>query len=316
MVSDPGDSRPTDIGQDTGPGPRQTPGSTRSRRRRAVRRGLAAVAAIAAALLAYELLCGKLFPYCPVVVGFSRHELPHAVVYVQHGARSRDFAALDSLVPVVERSHGMRFRRKPRLFVFGDDGSYLRHSPSKARFCAFYDDTLVISPWALREADQSQLPLGIYIRHELSHLLLLQRMGMLSAHRFPQWLMEGVATYTADQMGTGFYPSRAETYELMRQGNFMPPRSFKTRAGDLLELRVKYRWPFVYCEFACLVEYLIETRGSATFDAYLTRLMAGGDADAVFRETYGTDLDAAVQEFRDHVQRPEPDHQRSQHTHG
>ncbi len=272
-------------------------------RRSGMRRLLIGVVVALTAALAYELLWGKLFPYSPVVVGFARHELPRSIIYVQTGAQLGDLARLDGVLPAVERSHGMRFTGKPRLFVFRDSGSYRRRSPSRARFCAFYTGALLISPWAEREAREGKISLAVYVTHELSHILLFQHMSPLSAYRFPRWLLEGMATYTANQMGTAFYPGKAEMYRLMREGNYVPPQSFHTRAGDRVKLHVPNRWPFAYSEFACIVDYLIETGGRPRFMTYLSRLMAGGDRDAVFRQTYGIGFDAALLAFWDHVSR-------------
>jgi hypothetical protein len=128
-------------------------------------------------------------------------------------------------------------------------------------------------------------------------------MGVLRAWRFPKWLLEGVATYTANQRGTTFYPSKEETYRLMREGNFVPPQAFHTMAEDRIELRVRYRESFIYSELACLVDYLIGMLGRDRFQAYLTRMMTDGDEGKVFQETYGVSFDEAVRGFRDQVLR-------------
>jgi len=268
---------------------------------RRVTRPLLLLASAVVLALVYELLFGKLLVYSPVLPGFSSQDLAHATFRVQSGAPPADVEQMDALLPLVEEAHGLRFTTKPRLIIFRDDASYRRLSPSKARFCAFYNGTLAISPRALREAAEGKISLSTYLRHELSHVLLFQHMDPLQAQRFPKWLLEGIATYTGGQMGTPFYPSKEETYRLVRQGNYMPPEQFKTRAGDRLQLRVENRWPFVYCQFACLVDYLITTGGEERFWRYVSRLMEGGRNEVVFREAYGMEFGTAVQRFREHV---------------
>lgn len=261
---------------------------------------------VVALALVYELLFGKLFVYSPVLPGFSPRDLQHATFCMQSGAPPVDLQKIDALLPLVEEAHGLRFTTKPRLIIFRDDARYRRLSPSKARFCAFYNGTLVISPRALREAAEGKISLSTYLRHELSHVLLFQHMGPLQARRFPKWLLEGIATYTGGQMGTPFYPGREETYRLMRQGNYMPPEQFKTPEGDRLPLRVANRWPFVYCEFACLVDYLTTTGGEERFWRYVGALREGGRHEVAFREAYGMEFGTAVQGFREYVQGTPP----------
>jgi hypothetical protein len=280
---------------------RVAPGQQAGSRRRAVVRVLVGLAVAAVALLAHEVLWGKLFPISPVAVGFSKHELARSIWYVQEGASLGDLGRLDGVVPQVEASHGLRFIHKPRLFVFRDDASYRRRSLSRARFCAFPTNVLVISPWALREAREGKISLPVYLRHELSHVLIFQHAGLTRSLRLPKWLLEGLATYTARQMGTSFYPDREQTYRMLREGSFMPPPLFGTRAGDRVELRVKYPDAFVYSEFACLVDYLVETRGRDTLRGYLERLIAGERQAAAFEASYAMSLDRAVDEFLQHV---------------
>ena len=109
----------------------------------------------------------------------------------------------------------------------------------------------------------------IYLRHELSHSLLNSNTGIIHAYKYPAWLQEGIAVYSANQMGTSFYPNKSETYQAIKQGNFMPPLDFKTSREDRVKLNVKYPITFMYSEFACIVDYLAETYGKGkTFDIY------------------------------------------------
>ncbi len=250
----------------------------------------------------YLLLCGRWFPYCPFTPGFTTRELGTVVVCVQSGAEFDRYEEVAAVSPVVETRHGMCFTGKPRLLVFGDDECYRRLSPSRARFCAFYNGTVVMSPRAVRDTEEGTISLTTYLRHEFSHVLIFQQMGVLGSMRYPKWLLEGIATYTADQRGTGAYPSRDSTYRLVREGNFMPPTVYQTKAGDDLEPNVENPLPFIYSEFACLVEYLIDSRGEARFWEYVRALMGDSDQDRAFCGVYGTDLEAVVEEFREHVQ--------------
>ena len=183
----------------------------------------ATLACILAAIV-YQILFGKLFPYSPVKIGFTRHELSNVVVYVQDGTEFNDFNSFDSYIPYVEKYHELKFRKRPVIIIFDDKRSYLQRSVTKARFCAYPNGSIVVSPWAVRESAEGKISLEIYLRHELSHALLYQHMGIVNAYfNYPRWLLEGVAVCSSNQMGTSWYPSKEETYADIRNGSFMPP---------------------------------------------------------------------------------------------
>jgi len=249
----------------------------------------------------YLFLWGFLFPYSPVITGFTKHELSQSIIYIQHGSSYNDFQRIDILIPEVEAFHELKFKKKPELFIFNDKNSYLRHSTSRARFCAFPSGRLIISPWALKEAVEGKISLNIYLRHELSHVLLFQYKGLLSPLTYPNWLLEGIAVYCADQMGTSFYPGKEETYRLIRQGNYMPPQYFHTGKEDRVRLDVKYRATFIYSEFACIVDYLIEQNGKEKFIVYMKSLLKSNDHDKIFKDIYGIEFEQFLRDFKNHV---------------
>jgi len=82
---------------------------------------IAALAVAAVALLAiYEVLLGRLFPFSPLVVGFSRQEYGNYVVYHHGQPESSQLSYLSEVVAVEEKYHGMRFRSKPKIFLCRD----------------------------------------------------------------------------------------------------------------------------------------------------------------------------------------------------
>jgi hypothetical protein len=260
--------------------------------------------------LTYLMLFGKFFVFSPVRLGFSRYEFPNVIVYAQKGSYSYDGEMISALVPQVEKFHELQFIKKPVIFIFRDKNNYLRRSLSKARFCAFYNGTLVISPWAQKEAGEGIISLEIYLKHELSHVLLFQHKGILAAYKYPKWLLEGIAVFSTDQMGTSFYPKKEETYQLIERGNFMPPRFFSTGKEEQIKLDVQYRSTFMYSEFACIVDYMIMTFGKDKFLEYMKRLLTDSNHDRIFKEVYRIDFESFQQNFIAHVHNsaePQPD---------
>ena len=248
--------------------------------------------------LVYLAVWGKGLPYSPIIIGFDRHELDHLVIYMEKGGPAAAYDWADRLVRDVEDFHELHFRSKPALFFYRKAATYARRSPSKARLCACYNGAIVVSPWVQQEDAEGILSLRIYLAHELSHALLFQNMGLRAKLRFPRWLLEGLATCSAGQMGSFIYPSRPATLALIRAGNWMPPETFGTTDEDQVPLDVPERMPFIYSEFACIVDDLIATHGRDRFLRYVKRLMVESDHDAVFRSAFQIDFDVCLDRFR------------------
>lgn len=265
------------------------------RRRRIV---AAAAGTVLLGFLACMFLWGRLFPYSPVIVGFDRTDYPSVAVYTQKGFDFGDTGWIDSLPRRVEEFHGLDFSSRPRVFLFGDDGTYSRRSPSRARLCAFPSGSVVVSPWASREDAEGLISLETYLTHELSHTLLYQHMNLIAVLRYPRWLMEGIATLGADQMGATFYPDVDETRLLIGRGNWMPPALFGEQGEDSVRLDVENRQPFIYCEFALIVDDLIDRFGRVRFQEYMTGHTFWSDPDEVFESIYGMEFEEYLSTFR------------------
>jgi len=251
--------------------------------------------------VSYELLSGKLFPYSPIIIGFTKHELTNTIIYVQNGGDYTDFKRLDTLTPFIEKFHELKFIKKPKIFIFKDSLYFIRCSFSKARFSAYPSGRLLVSPWAVKEDREGKISLEIYARHELSHVLLMQYMSYLKAYHYPQWMMEGIAVYSTNQMGTSFYPSKEESYHDIAEGNFVPPLDYKTDREDNVRLNVKNPIAFKYSEFACIVDYLAATYGKEKLLLFMKKLFESSDNDKVFKEVYDVEFSKVIQNFKKQV---------------
>jgi hypothetical protein len=158
-----------------------------------------------------------------------------------------------------------------------------------------------VSPQALKEADKGLISLPIYLKHELSHSLLFQHMTLYRFYRYPSWLVEGIATQSSGMMGHAWYPDRNATHDLIRHGNFLPPRDFGTRKEDAAQLKVPYKAAFLYSEFACIIDDLMDNYGREKVLAYLKALLSDSDDLRLFRTTFGQDFDAYMSSFRGRV---------------
>jgi hypothetical protein len=253
-------------------------------------------------ILTYELVWGKLLPYSPVKIGFTKYELSNFVIYIQDGAEHKGLRAIDGLFPSIEDFHQLKFLKKPVLYIFRDRENYLQRSISKARFCAYPNGSLLISPWALKEADEGIISLKIYVTHELSHTLLYQHMGFITAYfYFPRWLLEGIAVYSSNQMGTSWYPGKEETYKFIREGNFMPPDFYNSDKEDQVPINVKNRIAFIYSEFGCIVDYMVAIGGKDKFLDYMKTLLNNNDHNKVFKYIYGISFDKFLINFKEFI---------------
>lgn len=81
----------------------------------------------------------------------------------------------------------------------------------------------------------------------------------------------------------------------------MPPTVFKTKNEDNIKLDVKNRISFMYSEFACIVDYLVEKYGKEKLLVYMKNLTKGNDHDTIFRQIYGTDFERMLVDFRQYV---------------
>lgn len=255
-------------------------------------------------LLTYTFLYGKLFPFSPFAPGFSHHELSRVTLYTQNGIDWRTYEWVDSLVAPVETFHSLKFRSKPKVFFFSDRTTYAHRSFSKARFCAFYNGSIVVSPWAQEEDRVGKISMRIYLTHELSHSLLYQNMAITSIPFFPRWLLEGVATYSAEQTGTSFYPSEKETKQLICNGNWMPPEFFETRKEKTVHLDVQNPPCFMYSEFALIVKDLDTHYGHQKFLEYVSKLLSTNGNGAIFKQVFGEDFDLYLRKLKQSLVSP------------
>jgi hypothetical protein len=210
----------------------------------------------------YLSLFGRLFPFSPVIVGFSRHERDREIIYAEADVHVKNLALIDQCIVSVEQAHGLAFKHKPEIFLLKTPAKFQRLTGSTVRFKTFpvYGRVLV-SPHALEEVDKGLISLPIYLKHELSHSLLFQHMTLYRFVKYPTWLLEGIATQSSGMMGHAWYPDKKATHDLIREGNFMPPRDFGTQNEDLTHLQVPNRAAFLYSEFACIVDDLMDNYG-------------------------------------------------------
>jgi hypothetical protein len=115
--------------------------------------------------------------------------------------------------------------------------------------------------------------------------------------------MEGIAVYSAGQMGTSWYPSKEQVYGYIRNGDFMPTEFYGTDREERVRIAARPRTPFIYSEFACIVDFLVTKYGREKFLAYMKDLLDGGDPGKTFTRIFGAGFNEAIGDFRESVMR-------------
>ena len=266
-----------------------------------------AVAALAVAalvlLVIHELLLGRLFPFSPVVVGFSRQEYGSFVVYHHGQPESSQLSYLSQVVVMEENYHGMAFRSKPEIVLCKDDREYQRISGGKAKFIAV-NGRLFVSQRAQEDARQGKIELRTYLTHELSHCLLQQHMSFLRQLKMPRWLLEGTAMDCAGQVGVGVYPPKAIVYDAVARSVFCESADFGTalsgEKGTAISCPITNQTAFFYSEFGCIVDFIRSSHGAQRYQAFLKDVVEGHpfDVERSFETVYGTTFGEEIARFK------------------
>ena len=187
---------------------------------------------------------------------------------------------------VVEQTHGAAFKHAPRVFVCNTDcfltfvGPVSREAPATQSGDAVFmnDDVLRI-----RE-EQRGMPMEGFLTHELAHLLLYQRAGMLGYLRVPEWFKEGIAVVVSNGVGIQSC-TPTEAAQVILAGNTFDPGEggslFRSKGPSSYGLSASV----FYREAALFVEFLIEQNPMA-FRSALTDVLDGRDFQASFTRAY------------------------------
>lgn len=254
-------------------------------------------------LAVHELLLGRLFPFSPVVVGFSRQESGNYVVYHHGQPEASELSYLSGVVGIEENYHGMAFKSKPEIFLCREDSEFQRLSGGKARFNAI-NGRLFVSKRAQEDAKQGRIDLRVYMTHEMSHCLLHQHMSILRSLKMPRWLFEGIAMDCAGQVGAGVYPTKSKVYEAVAKGVFCEPADFGSylggETGTALSCPITNKTAFFYSEFGCIVEFIRSSHGTQRYQAFLKDVVESHslNVEQSFQRVYGKNLGDEIARFK------------------
>jgi len=265
-----------------------------------IRRGIGIVFLI---LLAYLFLFGRFLPFSPLIIGFEKKESDKAIVYYHKTDSADEFASIDKIIEEVEKFHGLKLKKKVKIFLTASEREHKRYSGTTARFVTHPPEgRIFISNRAKNEYRNKEIRFDTYIKHELSHTLLYQNMSLIHSLSYPAWFMEGMAMYSAGQVGTDGYYSYDQTNETIADGIFAEPDDWGTiitgKGETVKNCPLENKYWFIYSEFALLVNKLAVQYGEDKVMDFLRNSLTEKDFYMLFNRTFQQSFEAYVETVR------------------
>ncbi|HCR13518.1 MAG TPA: hypothetical protein PKD41_10205 [Solidesulfovibrio sp.] len=201
---------------------------------------------------------------------------------------------LGPAVAAVEEGHGAPFAAPVGVYVCASEASFTRFTGSKGKGAVTRE--LFLSPALLQEPEF----LPLYLAHELSHLHILQRIGVADVLKLPVWFKEGLATLVSHGGGAQDV-SDAEALAAMRAGRSFRPDAGGTVLGGLffpqyaatfhLENQMFYRQAMLFTQF-------LRNEDGPAFRALLSDIESHRPFPDAFLAAYKSPLPEVWQRFQ------------------
>ena len=253
--------------------------------------------------LVYLFLFGRLFPFSPIIIGFEKKEFNNGIVYYHKTDNINEFLSIDSIIEGVERFHKLTFNKKVKIILTESDKEYKRYTGTTARFVTQpLEGRIFISNRAKIEYRNKEIQFNTYLRHELSHSILYQNMSFRRSLSYPTWFMEGVAMYSANQVGTDGYYDYEQTKKKIEEGYFVEPNDWGTiiskKGESVKNCNLKNKYWFIYSEFALIIQDLINQFGEDQLINFLTVSLNEKSFYKLFNNTFGQSFDDYIKNYR------------------
>ena len=254
-------------------------------------------------VIGHSAVYGRLVPYSPVIVGFEQKIYKKVTVYYHKGYSLPTLEGIDELIDENEKTHRLKYKRKVDIILCESDQEKKRITGSLTRAQAFpFLGRIVFSRKVQDEAIANEKPFRVYLQHELSHSLTQQNLSLFGTLTFPTWLNEGIAVYSADQFGKAGYFTQREVSENLSQDVFFHPywwpQPLQQTPIESKEFKLKNKYYFIYSEFGCIVDDLINTYGRDRFIVYYHQLLKNKNNEEVFLDVFGISFFDYLNEFK------------------
>ena len=195
-------------------------------------------------------------------------------------------SALPTAIEKVENGQYLPFSAPVRVYLCASDESYYKLTGTKAR--AVVTRKLFLSRTLL--AEPPLVPL--YLTHELSHLHLLQRLGILRLTNLPAWFKEGLAALVSGGGGAQRV-SDSQAIEAINQGHRFVPDEGRGVLASFLFPRYGSYWnleqQMFYHQAMLFVDFL-RKRDNAAFRRLLLDIQSGSPFSVSLSHSYGMSL--------------------------
>lgn len=185
-------------------------------------------------------------------------------------------------VETVQHEQFGQFSKSVRIFVYATSESF-ENMTGKTVKAMTYRESIFLSP-QLMEHPEEILP---YLTHELSHLIMLQYMGLYKFMITPPWFNEGLAVYVSQGGGAGDVTDKEAVNAILSGKGFEP-----NNAGGLLDFFFpKYgnHWnlkPHMFYRQASLFVSFMKEYDKDAFKNMLTSMQGGERFKISFQQTY------------------------------
>lgn len=230
------------------------------------------------------------------VLRSTDHFIPHKNdqrVLFEPGAEdyaNKVVSFLPSAIQQVEKKQYHPFAHPVRVYVCASRESFYRMYGVDCR--AGVLTKLFLSPRLFDEEDET---IKLYLTHELSHLHLLQQVGVYKMRRLPAWFKEGLATYVSGGGGAHTVTEKQAT-DFIKSGKYFVPNEtggfvFQKTARDRgLEHHMFYGQSMMFISYLAAIN-------ESEFRKLLLSIENGERFSTAFRKAYNKKLEELWNRF-------------------
>ncbi len=216
--------------------------------------------------------------------------------FIEHSSDSRVFyesgaevfaaqvvSELPGAVRKVEQGHFNTFQEHIIIYVCESHESYKTLTGRKAK-AIMHRKKIFLSPAILEQPETMPL----YLAHELSHLMMIQKTGGYRYIKIPSWFHEGLAAFISGGGGAHNVTDEEAVNSIINEKHFLPHESAGIR--DLVSPRYASYWKLdhhmFYRQGMVFVQYLINFN-EKSFKTFLLNIQNGNDFSESFHTTFG-----------------------------
>ncbi len=194
---------------------------------------------------------------------------------------------------MVERKQFGRFKKSIKIYVCATADSFENMTGRTAKG-ATVRESVFLSPRLMEHPET----VASYLTHELSHLMLVQHMGLYRFMTTPPWFTEGLAVFVSEGGGAGDV-AEPEAIKMIVSGKVFEPNDsggildfFFRKYGDHWNLNQH----LFYRQASLFVSFMNEYNADA-FENMLIAMQQGQRFGVSFRQAYNTTTSELWQRF-------------------